>query len=432
MAYFNLIPLHEDVFISSLKGNKANLTYKHRSSARQTKNHGNILPTERIDTGKMDNDNHDTNIVKLKGGIDSYNITSINGEEIMHYFKHKFEHKKAEIRIKTSQEVSTYEIMMSDREFMDFLSMFLRKVSNVITYAISQINAPNEEKPQAITIIPVPSSSNFNVEMSRIICSRGQIANMPINMDSKQLFKKDLANLQKDEDFINKNKEFYQSRHFVYGDDTKTSEEVLDNALRRFKNITAAQSQELIDNYNLCIRKLLSSYYQHVSAATIAKRYSMLVSAYNDIREKLSHAWWSTAFNKIKYAKGPSIERRTQAIWDIVSSVYGPSYIKKYPIEVVEISKRDFQIKNLTNDTRLGLKNYFQPTANARTLNNEMLNNAIVIFDDNISGGATLSDIVYQAQKLGFKYIIPITFGVMKPKISQHRMSINMPKEWNY
>ena len=61
---------------------------------------------------------------------------------------------------------------MSDREFMDFLSMFLRKVSNVITYAISQINAPNEEKPQAITIIPVPSSSNFNVEMSRIICSQ--------------------------------------------------------------------------------------------------------------------------------------------------------------------------------------------------------------------------------------------------------------------
>lgn len=436
MTYFTTqlaaYPINEDVFISNLKGNKANLTYRHRTSMRQTKNHGNMLPSERIDTAKMDADNSDTYIIKLKGNIDSYNITSINGDEIMHYFKRKFDHQKAEIRIKSNQEVSTYELMMNDNEFMEFLNTFIKKILIVINYAISKLSRNNEIESNNIVIIPVPSSSNFNTEMARLISARGSIGSYNVSIQTMNLFKKDLSQLQRDEDFINKNKEFYKSQHFAYGKDESSNEDVLNNSLRRFKNIVAAQSQELIDNYNACIQKLLTSYYQHVSPKTIAKRYSMLVVAYEAIRSRLNHAWWSTAFNKIKYAKGPSIERRTQAIWNIVANVYGQAYIKKYPLDVVEISPKDFQIKNLTIDTRLGLKNYFQPTDAVKSLTENELNNVLVIFDDNISGGATLSDISLQAKKIGFKYIVPITFGVMKAKSSQNHLAVNLPNEWNY
>jgi hypothetical protein len=56
-----------------------------------------------------------------------------------------------------------------------------------------------------------------------------------------------------------------------------------------------------------------------------------------------------------------------------------------------------------------------------------------VIFDDNISGGATLSDICYQAKKLGINYIVPITFGVMREKYKIGMMNINRPTNgWNF
>lgn len=432
MAYFNVQPLLEDVFVSSIKGNKANLSYRHRQSLKPTKNFGNLSSIDMIDTSRMDQNNHDTFIVPLKGGIKSYNITSIRGEDVMHYFKNKFANKKTEISLKTGEKTSTYQLMMQDSEFLDFLHMFIQKVSNVINYAVQNMQHVDNNDELSIVILPIPSSSNFNVEMAKILSRNGGISNYQVSMTSTQIFQKDLSNLQKDEEFIKKNKDFYNSRHFLGSDNNMSSEDVIDDTLRRLNNISGAQSQELVDNYNMCIRKVLTSYYQHVSAKTIAKRYDMLVKARDAIRSKLGRSWWYSAFNKIKYAKGPSIERRTQEIWDIVASVYGKSYITRNPIEIVEISKRDFQIKKLSNDTRLGMKNYFQPTANAQDEITKIKDSVIVIFDDNISGGATLSDICMQASRLGLKNLIPITFGVMHQKNTQNRLPINVPSQWNY
>ena len=58
----------------------------------------------------------------------------------------------------------------------------------------------------------------------------------------------------------------------------------------------------------------------------------------------------------------------------------------------------------------------------------------VVIFDDNISGGATFSDICYQLQKIGVKYMIPITFGKMRTSYSQGiGQVINKPENgFNY
>lgn len=86
--------ISEDVYVNGIKGKKANLTYSQRHSSNPTKNHGNMNSADMLDTGKMDQDNNDTFIVPLKGGINSYNITSIKGVEVMHYFKIKCKTKR--------------------------------------------------------------------------------------------------------------------------------------------------------------------------------------------------------------------------------------------------------------------------------------------------------------------------------------------------
>lgn len=84
-----------------------------------------------------------------------------------------------------------------------------------------------------------------------------------------------------------------------------------------------------------------------------------------------------------------------------------------------KLQPEDFQIKNLSNDVRMGLKNYFMVDADiVEKEMNKIKGTVFVIFDDNISGGATLSDICLQAKQLGIEYIIPITFGEMQKKYS--------------
>lgn len=84
------------------------------------------------------------------------------------------------------------------------------------------------------------------------------------------------------------------------------------------------------------------------------------------------------------------------------------------------------------NDVRMALTNYFRPNENAEMVKQEV-NKAeksiVVVFDDNISGGATLSDICTQIQKLGLKYIIPITFGQMRESYNVGTLVINKPEK---
>ena len=78
-----------------------------------------------------------------------------------------------------------------------------------------------------------------------------------------------------------------------------------------------------------------------------------------------------------------------------------------------------FEMKKLANPQRIGLKNMFSVTNNEKLFKTEtekLKNTILIIFDDNISGGATLSDICYQFNKIGVKNIIPITFGKMPEK----------------
>ena len=109
----------------------------------------------------------------------------------------------------------------------------------------------------------------------------------------------------------------------------------------------------IIDKYNLWINRVITSYRQKVNPETIAKNYVNLVNARKEIRQRLKKSKWENAFKQLKYAKGPSVQKRSEAIWDIITPILGKTYMSNNRIDIVEIEKNDFQIKNLTNDTRM-------------------------------------------------------------------------------
>lgn len=427
--------LNEDVFVNGIKGKKAKLSYNKRQNANHVRNTGNYNSNDMLNTGKMDQNDADTFIVPLKGGINSYNITSIKGTEVMHYFKNKFSKKTTNINIEVNGEKSEYELMMEDSEFQNFLKTFCSKVSNVVNYVSKEIASKDKkfEGFKGVSIYPVPSSSKFNVEMATILQENNiGISGLPCRKIDTKLFEKDLSDLQKDQDFINKNKEYFNGRYFQNGEDDKTHLDVMNDTIRKFKNVTAAQNQTLIDNYNMWVDKVIISYRNKVSPQKLAQNYDNLVKARAAIRAKLGKGRWDNAFNKIKYAKGPSVDERTANIQSIVASVKGKTYVSQNNIDIVRISPQNFQIKNFTDDVRMGLQNFFKAQGGIEEELARIEGTVFVIFDDNVSGGATLSDICYQASKLGIKYIVPITFGQMRTKYSVGTMKINAPEQWNF
>ena len=155
---------------------------------------------------------------------------------------------------------------------------------------------------------------------------------------------------------------------------------------------------------------------------------------FDTVSKKKSSVHLAKIAKAIKYSKGPSIEERTNEIYDMLKS---QGYLKDMPrtklTQVCYWEPVNFQIKNLSNDVRMALKNYFQPNDNKDIVDNELNdteNNVFVIFDDNISGGATLSDICNQLKNLGIKYIVPITFGKMRESWNSRTIVVNKPKNW--
>ena len=58
-----------------------------------------------LKTDKMEKNNGDTYEVPLKGGIMSYNITSIKGVDVMHYFKNYFDKKATKTKINGEENI---------------------------------------------------------------------------------------------------------------------------------------------------------------------------------------------------------------------------------------------------------------------------------------------------------------------------------------
>ena len=403
-----------------------------------------------LKTNLMDNNSGQTTYeVKLKGGITSYNITDINGTEVMHYFKRKFSHEEARIKLGDTE----YDLEMQDSEFHNFMVQFLDKVNAVVEYRTREFMENNKGLSFSnIYIYPVPSSSNFNIEMvRRIVKNNHTIDNLPVSAISSSILKKDTTNLEKDTDFIDKNRDYYNSERWQTGGNGGSHMQAVDNDLNRLSRLESVKAEidkaneftkienrkqtgSLLHQLNYVsarlnnpekygaptlksIKKLYNLYIEYQEAVkniTIAGEY------YDTIAHKYHKPHLKKVAEAIKYSKGPSIEGRTQRILQILKEYNMTNGLPVRPYDICMWQPANFQIKKLGNDSRMALKNYFSinnDTAETELKNTD--NSIVVIFDDNISGGATLSDICYQLQKIGIKYMIPITFGKMKTSYSQ-------------
>ena len=461
--------INEDVFINGISNNKnkniANLTYKRNNNGSIARNRGNMTSLDMLKTNLMDNNSGQTTYeVKLKGGFTSYNITDINGTEVMHYFKRKFSHEETRIKLGDTE----YDLEMQDSEFRNFMVQFLNKVNAVVEYRARQFMENNKGLTFSnIYIYPVPSSSNFNIEMvKRIVKNNHTIDNLPVSAISSSILKKDTSNLEKDTDFIDKNRDYYNSERWQTGGNGGSHMQAVDNDLNRLSRLESVKAEidkaneftkienrkqtgSLLSQLNYVsarlnnpekygaptlksIKKLYDLYigYQEaVKNITIAGEY------YDTIAQKYHKPHLKKVAEAIKYSKGPSIEGRTQRILQILKEYNMTNGLPVKPYDICMWQPANFQIKKLGNDSRMALKNYFSinnDPAEAELKNTD--NSIVVIFDDNISGGATLSDICYQLQKIGVKYMIPITFGKMRTSYSQGiGQVINKPENgFNY
>lgn len=452
--------LNELVYVNGVKGKKANLTYDNGAH----KHHmDNISKMDNIRTDKMDTLNSDTYEIPLKGGIMSYNITSIKGTEVMHYFKRYFENKKTTITINNDD----YELTMKHEEFKNFMTTFKKKVWAVISHCVREYeNAGEEFIPNGISILPVRSSSNFNDKMAEIL-SGTMINGLPCQVINRELFVKDMRNLEKDTDFINKNKDYYSGKYYSdddknRGDNNSTVEQNVDAEINKNKAINELRwcaqmldkaSTDLIQlyyQYNNILKtnnpdrirkyeeKLVKAYRQYHGCYEYLLKH--LTNSYTDANGETKSIYRSSIIVPIKGTKGPSVEQRTEAIWSVVkkylrgvkSDITGEPF---KPIPIYQYKELPFQIKNITDPIRMGMRNIYNPNENEELVKQEVektKGTVFVVFDDNISGGATLGDICYQAKQLGIEHIIPITFGKMLQKNSDGGgIKINMPYSYN-
>ena len=433
--------LNELVYVNNIHGKKANLTYNTNPRNKDNK----FLKTDTLSTEKMDQNNDATLEVPLKGGLMSYNITGINGTAVMHYFKKYFQHEKEKIKDKEGNE---YELEMLTNEFNAFMKQFKTKVWIVIKSAIQQFQSQDKKfKPVGISLYPVPSSSNFNVEMAKIL-EGGNIGGLPIQIISQNIFVKDLRNLSLDDDFINKNRQFYDTDKFKTNTEyfNGTYMQNTQNAILKQKKIDALQRYvDLANEFSIDVMHGFNNYKtQQKTGKPAARLLQNLVRNYKLFCDAIRYIELNAKYvdvitNKTKrinikkdgekggiyqYIKGfkpKSVSQRSEAIWqlvepylvNVVSDVDKQPYYKE---DVVEFQKIAFQIKKLSDGERMALKNIYNPNTDEEFVRQEVektKNTVFVIFDDNISGGATLSDICYQSKNLGIEHIIPITFGKM-------------------
>lgn len=464
----HVIKINEDVFIDDLKSkrnkNIANLTYKKSNGGY---NRGNKNSFDMLKTNKMDNtSNSDTYEVPLKGGLMSFNITDINGTEVMHYFKKYFDNEQVKIKMGDTQ----YDLEMENSEFNSFMSNFIAKVSSVVEYQTNVFKQNNKDLSfNKISVYPVPSSSNFNIEMAkRITKNNHTICGLPVQTISSEILKKDTKNIQKDEDFISKNSVYYNSNRWKTGGNGGTHIQGVNNDMNKLSRLTEVeaainkaneytkienrkQTGILLQQLNYvslrlnnpekygnvtqkAVEKLRDLYIEYLDAVNKIRQAARY---YDEIEQKYHMPFLKNIATSIKYSKGPSIEGRTDRIISILKQFGLSNGLPQNREDICMWKPINFQIKNFGNDTRMALKNYFQPNQNNNIVKNEVRkaqDGIVVVFDDNVSGGATLSDICMQLKNLGLNYIIPITFGKMRVSYNQGTINvINKPKyEFNY
>lgn len=442
-----LFLLSEDVYTNRLDRNskKANITYKKGFNG--TIGGSNRRPGEGIRTDKMDSNSSDTYIVPLKGGINSYNITDIDGKEIMHYFKRHFSSQDTSLQVKINGKVEDYKVDMDDSEFQAFMRQFIDKISFVVADYVSKHQELTNGEMRGVSqicVYPVKSSSNFNSKIVDLIKQYNQtIFGLPVVKLNETLLRKDVSKMQKDEDFLAKNADYYNSyrekgRVRNHGDETHMNGLNTDlNMLKARQEVhrVAEELNQMTDYINTLLPKYINSGDETIGQelATLFIKYGNL-SKPSEIKDKYSvyqNDYTKELMTKSNYnPKGKEyiffepltdtqIDQNSYNVLRNLAKTYEPQAYRNlgqyaYNIQVLKRKPLDFQIKKVFNDTRMALKNFFSfDPEQLEQARKQIEGNILVIFDDNISGGATLSDICAQFANIGIKYIVPITFGKM-------------------
>lgn len=449
--------LTENVYADLKKRNsktkQLGLTYnKGKSTNKNSASNQDYLKTD-----KMDNANNaDAYIVKLKGGINSYNITGIKGMNVMHFFKKFWDNEKAIMKLKDKAEntVENYELTMLENERKEFLNQFVRKIEVILTDFISK-NVENKESLIGISLFPVKSSSNFNNKMAYEMNDMS-VLGLPIQIINENLLVKDLRNLEKDDEFISRNQDFYSGKYSAIDKfDMGTVGQNLDKEINKYN--TLSKVWDLLPEINKYYKIILRLYYRYNTKGLSDKLMKTLVEVYKKYYDTLQKCYGLKYLDTIsgtekklhkekiivskKYTKGPSVEKRSFDIWSLIKPYLRgqkcPITNKAYTeIDICEWEKKSFEIKYLSNSVRLGLRNIYNPNSDEEYVKSELeriKNTLFVIFDDNISGGATLGDICYQCEKLGIKNLVPITFGKMEESNTVGIIPLSVPENgYNY
>ena len=78
---------------------------------------------------------------------------------------------------------------------------------------------------------------------------------------------------------------------------------------------------------------------------------------------------------------------------------------------------KDFQIKSIDDKWRRSLEDLFEINPQYKGIQQKLVGKNVLVFDDNISSGATLDDICLTLKRVGVANIIPITLGVIPKTI---------------
>lgn len=444
--------IKEVVFADRNKINTKNktigLTY---SKGNWASNNANF--NDKLGTNEMDQNNANTIEVPLKGGLISYNITDIKGVEVMHYFKRKYEkNQRTQIGvIDTEGNKDSYDLKMDNNEERNFINRFIQKIEYVIKEWLKK-NKKDNISFSKISILPVSSTSNFNRNFVKEELLKININGLKCEIVDPNIIVKNLENVQRDEEFITNNRNFYDSYYVTNKLEMGTVNQRVDDVISRNKslqqinyyigeinNIVSVLLNFLNNNKNikkltpLKIERLKNSYKKYVDL--IRRCYATTYNSSIDGNEH--HFQHEQILNMIKYSKGRSIDNRSKLLWDMVkpylrgekSQVDNKSYTE---MPLCYWKKPDFEIKKLRNSERLGLKNIYNVNNDLddKKRNEEiakMKGTILLIFDDNISGGATLSDVCLQCKNLGAENIIPITFGKMNESNTMRGINLNTP-----
>ena len=446
--------INEVVYADSKKINNKKktigLTY---TKGNRASNNANTF--DKLGTYEMDQENANTIEVPLKGGLISYNITDIKGTEVMHYFKKKWAQRQ-QVSINVNQgnnEKESYELEMDNNNEREFINQFIHKVENVIKAWILK-NKKDKIPFSGISILPVDSTSNFNQKFVKEELSRINIYNLLCQVVDPNMIVKDTRKMQRDEEFIKNNQEFYNSSFALNKPEMGTINQRVNNVINKNNalniiNDKIKQINEIVpkllnflnNNKNLTelsplkIKNLKNYYTLYVDL--IRECYSITYTgAIDNKQHSLNH---EDILNAIKYSKGPSIDNRSSILWNLVkpyvrgevSNVDGKRY--GY-LPLCLWKKADFEIKPLRNAERLGIKNIYNVNSEwdeKRIMEelNKIKGTILLIFDDNISGGATLSDVCLQCKNLGIENIIPITFGKMSESNTMGNLMLNTPEQ---